>query len=156
MAGYRVSSSRTVPVEVDRAFDEVLAEPLPRVFSRRYGAIAPVQEVRDQTGDAWGTVGQSRRIVLSDGGAMTERLTTVERPTAFGYDISDLKGPLKLLVSSATGEWRFEPAGTGTRITWTWVLEPASGVGRYALPVFARLWRGYARQALEEVEKILV
>jgi hypothetical protein len=156
MAGYHLTSSRTVPVAVDRAFDVVLVEPLPRLFHRRYAAVAPVKEVRDQTGTPWGTVGQSRRIVLSDGGAMTERLTVVERPTVFGYRIDELKGPLRLMVSSVTGEWRFEPAGTGTRITWTWDLTPASGPGRYALPAFARMWRGYARQALEEIEKTLV
>jgi len=156
MTGYRVSAARSVPVEVERAFDVVLVEPLPRIFCRRYGPFAPIREVRDQTGDVWGTVGQSRRIVLTDGGAVTERLTVVDRPTAFGYEISEIKGPLKALVSTVAGEWRFEAAGTGTRITWTWVLEPASSVGRYALPLLARLWRGYARQALEEVEQILV
>ncbi len=156
MAGYRVSSSRTVPVEVEETFDRVIVEPLPRVFSRRYGAFAAIREVRDQTGDVWGTVGQSRRIVLTDGGAVTEQLTTVERPTAFGYHLSEFKGPLKMLVASIEGEWRFEPAGTGTRITWSWVIEPASAVGRYSLPLLGRLWRGYARQALEEIEQILV
>jgi hypothetical protein len=156
MTGYRVSASRSVPAALERAFDVVLTEPLPRIFSRRYGPIPPIREVSDQTGDVWGTVGQSRRIVLSDGGSMTERLTTVDRPGSFGYRISDLSGPFKALISGLDGEWTFGPAGTGTRITWSWTLYPASSVASYALPVFARLWRGYARQALEEVEKILV
>lgn len=156
MSGYTVSASRSVPAELERSFDVVLTEPLPRIFSRRYGPFGPVSEVRDQSGDPWGTVGQSRRIVLSDGGAVTEELTRVDRPTVFAYRLSEVKGPLKAFVSTIAGEWRFEAAGTGTRITWTWVLEPASSVSRYALPVLARLWRGYARQALEEVEKILV
>jgi hypothetical protein len=156
MSGYRVSASRSVPAELERSFDLVLTEPLPHIFSRRYGPFGPVSEVREQSGDAWGTVGQTRRIVLSDGGAVTERLTRVDRPEVFGYELSEVKGPLKAFVSTIAGEWRFEPAGTGTRITWTWVLEPASSVSRYALPVLGRLWRGYARQALEEVERILV
>jgi hypothetical protein len=156
MTGYRVSSSRSVPVDLERAFDVVLAEPLPRIFSRRYGPFGPVSEVRDQTGDGWGTVGQSRRIVLSDGGEVTERITAVDRPASFGYQLSEIKGPLKAFVSTVAGEWRFEPAGTGTRITWSWVLEPASSLSRYALPLLARFWRGYARQALEEIEQILV
>jgi hypothetical protein len=156
MTGYRVSASRSVPAPLERTFDVVLTEPLPRLFSRRYGPIPPIREVRDQTGDVWGTVGQSRRIMLSDGGSMSERLTTVERPTVFGYHITELTGPFKALISSLDGEWTFQQAGTGTRITWTWTLYPASSVARYALPVFARLWRGYARQALEEVEKVLV
>src|SRR5436853_397269 len=107
---YRVSSSRAVPVEVERAFDAVISEPLPRIFSRRYGPFGPVREVRDQSGADWGSVGRSRRIMLTDGGALTERLTRVERPSLFGYQISDLKGPLKALVSTIEGEWRFEPA----------------------------------------------
>ena len=156
MTGYRVSASRTVPVEITRAFDVVLTEPLPRLFSRRYGPMAPIREVRDQTGGVWGTVGQTRRIVLTDDGAMTERLTSVDRPSSFGYVISDLKGPFKALIASLDGAWTFEAAGTGTRITWSWTLQPASSTASYALPVFARLWRGYARQALEEVEKVLV
>jgi hypothetical protein len=130
MTGYRVSSSCSVPVDLERAFDVVLAEPLPRIFSRRYGPFGPVSEVRDQTGDGWGTVGQSRRIVLSDGGEVTERITAVDRPTSFGYQLSEIKGPLKAFVSTVAGEWRFEPAGTGTRITWSWVLEPASSLSR--------------------------
>src|SRR3954468_4790533 len=128
MTGYRVSSSCSVPVDLERAFDVVLAEPLPRIFSRRYGPFGPVSEVRDQTGDGWGTVGQSRRIVLSDGGEVTERITAVDRPAPFGYQLSEIKGPLKAFVSPVAGEWRFEPAGTGTRITWSWVLEPASSL----------------------------
>ena len=156
MTGHRVSASRTIPVELERAFDRVIVEPLPRIFCRRYGPFAPIREVRDQTGGAWGTVGQSRRIVLSDGGAVTERLTTVERPTVFGYQISEIKGPLKVFAASVAGEWRFETAGTGTRITWTWVIEPASSFGRLALPLLGRLWGGYARQALEEIDRILV
>jgi hypothetical protein len=156
MSGYRVSASRSIPAELERTFDAALTEPLTRIFSRRYGPFAPIREVRDQTGDVWGTVGMSRRIVLSDGGAVTERLLEVDRPRQFGYELSEIKGPLKALVSTVQGEWSFEPAGTGARVTWTWVLEPASSVSRYALPLLARLWRGYARQALEEVEKTLV
>ena len=167
MTGYLVSSSRTVPVELERAFDRVLHEPLPHIFSRRYGPIGAIREVRDQTGDVWETVGQSRRIVLSDGASMTETLTSVDRPSPdglldpprpgkFGYRIGEVSGPFKLLIATLDGEWAFEPAGTGTRITWSWTLHPASSVAAYGLPLFARLWRGYARQALEEVEKLLV
>ena len=87
---------------------------------------------------------------------MTERLTRVDRPSTFGYVISEIKGPLKALVSTVDGEWAFSTAGTGTRITWSWTLHPTSSVSRFALPVLGRLWRGYARQALEEVEKVLV
>ena len=66
---------RSIPVGVDAAYDAVLPMPLPRIFSRRFLALPPIREVRDQAG-AWGTVGQTRTIVLADRGTMRETLTS--------------------------------------------------------------------------------
>jgi hypothetical protein len=154
MATVTLSQSRAVPVPVDEAFDRVLSHPLTEIFRRRRLAIPPVKEVRDQTGE-WGTVGQTRTIVTADGGTVLETLTSNDRPHSFGYTISEIRGPMKPLVASADGLWTFEPAGTGTRITWTWLLTPTAA-GRVAMPAFGAMWRGYARQALEEVEGILL
>lgn len=154
MATVTLSESRAVPIPVEEAFDRVLAHPLPSVFRRRRLAIPPIRDVRHQDGE-WGSVGQTRTIVLADGGTMRETLTSNDRPHAFGYTISEVRGPMKPLVASADGRWTFEPAGTGTRITWTWVLTPTAA-GRVAMPAFGAMWRGYARQALEEVERILL
>jgi hypothetical protein len=149
-----LSQSRAVPVPVAEAFDRVLVHPPPDLFSRRMLAIPPIREVRDQDG-TWGRVGQTRTIVTSDGGTMRETLTSVERPDHFGYTLGDLHGPMKPLVERVEGRWSFEPAGTGTRITWAWDVTP-TGPGRLAMPVFGRMWRGYARQALEEIESVLL
>ena len=54
------------------------------------------------------------------------------------------------------GTWIFGPAGTGTRVTWRWVLHPKSAFSAPALPVFARLWRGYAGRSLETLSDYLV
>jgi hypothetical protein len=152
----RLEKSRTFPVTVEQAYDAVLPAPLPRIFRRRYGAIAPIAEVTGQHGE-WGTaVGQTRTIRLRDGGTMNETLTVIERPTVFGYTISGITGPMKPLVSEADGRWMFAPAGTGVRITWRWDVTPTPRLGRLAMPVFARLWSGYARQAFDEIERILV
>jgi hypothetical protein len=147
--------SRTYPVPGDRAFDVVLPIPLPQLFSRRYLAIPPVRQV-DQDGD-WGTSGQSRTIRLADGGTMRETLTSVDRPASFGYRLSDLTGPLKPLVDRIDGRWLFAPAGVGgVRVTWAWTVFPRSGLGAAAMPAFGRIWQGYARQALEQLEAVLV
>ncbi len=147
--------SRSYPIGVDDAFAVVLPAPLEQVFRRRYGALPPVREVRDQPG-IWGTVGQTRTIVLADGGTMHEELTSVVPGREFGYRISQVTGPMKVLVTSLEGLWSFDPVGTGTRVTWSWSVLPASGAAALAMPVFARLWQGYARQALEEIEGLLV
>ncbi|MEO5662302.1 MAG: SRPBCC family protein [Nocardioides sp.] len=154
MATVTLSESRIVQVPVEEAFDRVLPHPLPEIFRRRRLAIPPIKEVRDQDGE-WGTVGQTRTIATSDGGTLRETLTSVERPQSFGYTISQVRGPMKPLIVSAEGRWGFESAGTGTRITWTWVLTPTAP-GRLVMPAFGAMWHGYARQALEEVEAILL
>jgi len=155
MPPIELESSRTYPVDVEVAFDRVLPTPLPDLFTRRYAAIPPIKAIRDQHGE-WGTVGQTRTIQLADGGTLRETLTAVDRPRSFDYRLSDVTGPMKPLVSGIAGTWRFDPAGTGTRITWAWTLDPRGSLGRAAMPAFTRMWQGYARQVLEEIERLLV
>ena len=128
-----VARSRTYPVTLDDAFPVTLATPLPDLFNRRYGPIPPITAV-DQEGP-WATVGQ---------------------PNAFTYELTDIRGPLRPLVARVDGAWTFEPVGTGCRITWSWTIHPQSGAGALVLPVFGRLWQGYARRALDHLEEILL
>src|ERR1700712_215567 len=139
-----LSYSRTYPADVERAFDELMPFDLTELFNRRYAAIPPIKAVRDQAG-VWGTPGQTRTIVLADGGTMQEELVEVTRPTRFAYRISYVTGPMKPLVASLDGAWLFEPAGTGVRVTWTWAVRPAGRLGSLAMPVFPRVWPGSAR-----------
>ncbi|MCD9154465.1 SRPBCC family protein [Aeromicrobium duanguangcaii] len=147
--------SRTYPLAVDAAFDALLPLELPALFSRRYGAIPPIAAVRDQAGP-WTTPGQTRTIQLADGGTMREELTAVESPSRFTYRIEGITGPMKPLVTSLDGAWTFEPVGTGVRIAWTWTVHPAGRLGSLAMPLFGRMWRGYARQAFENIERLVV
>lgn len=151
----RLEQSRAYPVDVERAWGVVLPTPLEQIFNRRYAAIPPVKGVRGQEGD-WGRVGQTRTILLADGGTMREELTAVVDRKEFGYRITEVTGPMRALVSSVEGRWSFEPAGTGVRVTWSWTVHPVSSPARLAMPVFGRLWRGYARRALERIETLLL
>ena len=152
-----VERSRAIPVEPGAAFARTLPMSLPALFSSRYGPIPPIKEVREQRGD-WSSVGETRTIVLAGpgGGTMRETLTAVDPGRSFGYTISDITGPLAPLIDHVEGFWIFDPAGTGTRVTWRWILHPKSILSAPALPVFARLWRGYARQSLESLSDYLV
>ena len=129
--------------------------PLPTLFRQWYGPIPPIKEVRDQHGD-WHSVGETRTIVLAGGGTMRETLTAVDPGRSFGYTITDITGPMAPLMDHVEGSWIFDQVGTGTRVTWRWVLYPTSAFGAPALPVFARVWRGYAGQALESLSDYLV
>ena len=64
-------------------------------------------------------------------------------------------GPLKPVVAGAEGLWSFGPAGDGVEVSWQWLVEPTRA-GTLVMPAFGRMWQGYARQALEEVEKALL
>ncbi|HEX5145033.1 MAG TPA: SRPBCC family protein [Mycobacterium sp.] len=147
--------SRAIPVEVQAAFSRTLPIPLPMIFNRRYGPIGPVTAVRDQSGE-WGSVGQSRTVVQAGGTTLREELTRVDAPDVFGYRLSEVRGPLAPLVDHVEGEWQFDPVGTGTQVTWRWTVYPKSAVAALALPVFARIWQGFARQALERLSEELL
>jgi hypothetical protein len=150
-----VEQSRAIPVRREDAFRDLVPMPLPTLFRRWYGPIPPIKEVRGQTG-GWDAVGKTRTVVLTGGGSMREELTHLDPPHSFGYTLTDIKGPMSPLVSRVEGEWLVDPVGTGAKVTWRWTIHPRSALAASALPVFGRLWRGYARQSLEELSNELV
>jgi hypothetical protein len=155
MAHSRVfSESLVVPVPVEQAFHRTLPVPLTEIFSRRHGLFPAIEEVRDQTG-AWDGAGQTRTVVMAGGGSTREELTSVDPPRSFGYRLGDITGPMALLVDHVLGEWTFTPAGDGTEVTWRWDIHPRSALSALALPVFGRMWKGYARQALRDLSGML-
>lgn len=147
--------SRAFPVPVDKAFAYVLSTPLEEIFTQRFGPLPPIRGVEGEEG-VWGTVGQARTILLTDGGTMREELTKVETPSEFGYTITDLTGPMKLLAASIEGGWSFGPAGSGVRITWAWTVHPANPVAEVAMPLLGWMWNGYARQTMDRLETLLL
>ena len=150
-----MQASRYVPVDPEHAFDVLLVAPLPTIFDRRYGAMPPVREVRGQDGE-WGTVGQTRTIVTTDGGTLLETLTVVDRPRRFGYVLTDVHGPMRPLVRTVDGVWSVDAGGH--RLPRHLGLDPAPdrGAARLLMPLLARMWHGYAHRALERVEQLLV
>jgi hypothetical protein len=151
----KVEQSRMIPMGREDVFRDLVPMPLTSLFRKWYGPIPPIKEVRDQTGD-WDAVGQSRTVVLVGGGSMREQLTQFDAPHSFGYTLSNIKGPLAPLVGRVDGEWVFEPNGSDTNVTWRWTIHPRNGFTAPLLPVFGMLWKGYARQSLEELSRQLV
>lgn len=149
-----VSASRTYPAAPEAAFDACLSVPLPFFLGRRFAALPPIKEVRDQ--HSWAAPGDTRTVVMSDGSTTRETLTAVARPTQFTYLLDELTGPLKALATSVRGRFDVEPAGTGSRITWSWSIDPRSPLGPIAMPVLGWMWRGWARQGLARLEQLLV
>lgn len=149
-----VEQSRTYPVAVEETFERLLPIPLPTLFATWFGPLPPIKAV-EQDG-TWGTVGQVRTIRLGDGGSMRERLTSVEHPHRFDYEITGFAGALKPLVEKVDGAWVVDAVGTGSKVTWSWDLHPRGRVGAVLVPGIARLWPGYARGALARLETLLL
>lgn len=142
-APYLLSSSTVVPVPPDVAYDGVVDAPLEELFSHRAGLIPSIRECRGQDGP-WGSVGQTRTVVLADGSTNLETLVVADRPGTYRYRLGDFTGPFKALVAGVDGAFSFEVEGSGTRVTWTWSLRPTNPVTRLGLPVLGYFWRQYA------------
>ena len=149
-----LACARTCPFPIETAFDFTLTTPLPELFPRWYGPLPPVSSVDGP--EPWGTPGQTRTVHTADGGSVREELLTVDRPVEFTYQLSQITGPLRHLVSAVDGGWRFDPVGTGTRVEWRWGIHPTSRLGQFALPMLGKLWRGYARRSLDRLDGLLV
>ncbi|MGA7050336.1 MAG: SRPBCC family protein [Mycobacterium sp.] len=149
-----VEESRAIPVPVGEAFRRTLPMPLPDLFKHWYGPIPPIKEVRDQTG-AWDVAGQTRTVLLAGGGSTCEELICVDPPRSFGYLLTKVRGPMALLVDHVAGEWTFTPSEGGTEVTWRWTIHRKSMLTAWALPLFARIWKGYARLVLRDLSDAL-
>ncbi|MFL6025108.1 MAG: SRPBCC family protein [Marmoricola sp.] len=143
-APYLLSSSTLVSASPEAAFDTLCAAPLEQLFTTRSGPIPPVVRCEGQQGE-WGRTGASRSVVLSDGTGNLETMVGGDRATQeYRYRLSDFQGPFKRLITSIDGQFTFVPEGSGTRVTWTWRLNPVNGATRLVLPVVGFFWSRYA------------
>jgi hypothetical protein len=149
-----VEESRVIPTAAAEAFHRTLPVALPKLFNRWHGPFPPVKEVREQTG-GWDAAGQTRTVRLAGGASMVEELTSVDPPRSFGYRLTKVRGPMALLVDHVLGEWSFTPVTGGTEVTWRWDIHPKSPLTSWLLPLFGRMWKGYARQVLRDLSAVL-
>src|ERR1700710_983007 len=98
------------------------ATPLTPVgYYPKSGMLPGVVEVRDQTGK-WDAPGQTRQLMLSDGGWVVEHTTNVEPYGFFAYNLTDFQKAFKGLVDHARAEWTFTEVDGGTNIRWSYTF----------------------------------
>jgi hypothetical protein len=155
MTTYDLSASALVAGATERAYDAVVSSPLERLLGKRSGPIPPVLRTEDDDADAWGSrIGQTRTIVLGDGGRLLETLVETDRPTAYGYRLTDVRGPMRPLVRTVDGRFTFVSEGDRTRVTWSWRLHLTAAPVRLLMPAFGVFWRRSARDAFAQVAEL--
>ena len=108
-----------------------------------------VVEVRDQTG-GWDAVGQTRLLVLSDGGTIVETLRWAEAPL-FSYDLARFTGLFGMLVAHAHSEWAVVDEGGHSTIVWTYSFTSRRGRGPVIAAIVRFAWAPYMRRVLPAI-----
>lgn len=146
------------PAKPDRTF-AIMTPSDPTRFYPKFGPIPAIVKVEDQTGD-WDAVGQSRKLTLSDGGTLIERLKVVDAPRRFAYELTDFTGFFGNLVAFAEAEWDFDANVEGTRIRWTYTYHAQPKRGWIVRLVVVLFWGRYMKRVLpgliDEVRRLTV
>lgn len=131
---------------VDGAPEAVFALALdPARFPEFFTGYGPIPAVRSVIPHAPPAAGSTREIHNGDGSRLSERITVLDPPRRHAYTLTGLRPPFAWLVRAGHADWRFEPAGTGTRISWHYRWELSSPL---AWPVAAPLLRLCMRRAM--------
>jgi Polyketide cyclase / dehydrase and lipid transport len=128
------------------------ATPLTPVgYYPKSGLLPGVIEVRDQSG-AWDKPGQTRQLMLSDGGWVREKTTNVEPNGFFAYNLTDFQKVFKSLVEYARAEWTFTEVDGGTNIRWSYTFFPLNAGAKVPLAIIIKLlWGPYMRRVLPRI-----
>ncbi|MEZ5190019.1 MAG: SRPBCC family protein [Schumannella sp.] len=134
------------PAPAKRAFEFVTGADPVRYYPK-FGPLPAVVRVEEVTG-AWDAPGQSRKLILSDGGTVVERLTEVDAPRSFRYRLTDFTGSFSALVAYAEADWDFVLAPEGTRIRWRYTFHAQPKRGWIVRLIVRLFWARYMRRVL--------
>jgi hypothetical protein len=121
----------------------------PTKFYPKSGVLPAVIEVRGQTG-GWDSAGETRMLVLSNGGTVVETLRSAEAPV-FSYDLTRFTGLFGALVAEGHSEWDVAQAGEGSTISWTYSFTSRPGRGILVAAIVRLAWGPYMRRVLPPI-----
>jgi len=158
VAGITAEASGPVRGGVQPVYDFFREVDVTRILTGR-GPLPAVVGVEDPVGH-WDAPGLHRMLRLSDGNTLRERLTNVEPPRTFAYEIEEITGPLGRLVVGMSGRWSFEPApqagGEGPTLAhWHYVFTPRSWLTWLpCLLIIKLLWQPYMAAVLAAATRL--
>ena len=95
--------------------------------------------------------GALRRVQLSDGSVIKERILRFEPPLVHAYDMAEMNALQKLLCTNMESTWRFSPAEGGTRIDWHYRIDPRGLLVRPLCVVVAKLFERAMQRCLNHI-----
>lgn len=125
-------------------------ENLARFFTG-YGGLIPGIVGAHLEGDGAMRAGALRRVHLSDGSVIKERILQFEPPQVHAYDMAEMNTLQKLLCTNMESTWRFSPADASTRIDWHYRITPRNAGVRPLCAVVAWLFERAMQRCLDNI-----
>ena len=145
-------ASIDVPNPVDEVFS-VACEGMPR-FLHAVGPIPGVIGSEIEGGVL--ASGADRRVHLSDGSVLEERVLDFDRPHVHRYRWSNApSAPFSWFVKTGEANWTFSASGAGTAITWTYTFELTSAALSPLAALVIVFFRRWMTQGLTELRAVL-
>jgi hypothetical protein len=152
----KTSVQITISADIEGVFDySIDCQNLPMLFTG-YQSIPAILSAT--TTDGLPLHEGSMRIVNnSDGSAIEEIITALQRPTVQAYKlIRGFKPPLAWLVHSASGKWSYNATHSGTHITWTFEFKMQHLLAYlFFLAVVKRPFQTAQRICLENLKRVI-
>jgi hypothetical protein len=133
------------------AYDRVTTVDPSTVYEKS-GPLPAVTGRHEQTG-GWDAVGQTRRLTLSDGGHVRERIIVADAPSRFAYELTDFQKLFGRLVRDARADWRFTSVPSGTRVEWRYQFRALPGRGWLVGLIQVAFWAPYMRKVLPAIAR---
>jgi hypothetical protein len=146
LRGFGATVTAIAPASLSQTF-AIMTPVDPSAFYPRFRVIPATIAVRDQTG-AWDAEGQTRQLLLSDGGSVVETLVSVQPPYRFVYELTDFRRIFGVLVDHARAEWTFQEEEQRTRVRWTYTFFARPGRGLVLGAIVRAFWGPYMRVVL--------
>jgi carbon monoxide dehydrogenase subunit G len=143
----QTSAQITISADIERVFDySIDCENLPMLFTG-YQSIPAILSATTTDGLPLHEC-SIRTVKNSDGSAIAEIITTLQRPTVQAYKlIRGFKPPFAWLVRSASGKWLYEAKDSATRITWQFEFEMQN-------PFAYLVFRAVVKRSFQEAQRI--
>lgn len=99
--------------------------------------------------------GVLRRVTLSDGSTLVERITAFESPRLHAYEMAEMNPLQRLLCTNMLSRWTFEEALGGTRVVWDYQILPRTALHLPLAWVVGRLFARAMQRCLDNLARDL-